>query len=255
MHLVRPSFLIAIAGLAAAATPAIAQQAPALPPVAGADYAQPKGDSPRDANWSQGSANDQGWHDAPAWGDGPPPPPAEHGPGPAWHDGPPPGAGGRPDFPPQPGEARMGYSREERAGWLDECTHRMGGEHAEHAEHDRDPHRGRMECEAYLERYEASYRGGGGYAQTWSYGGGYGGGYTPGAAPAGMMWVPIMMPAQNCCCAQKPKVRTIVTEEEVPQEVVTYERVPTKVVHTKYTKYTKTVPVKDIKQRPTKSTK
>ena len=249
MHHVRPSFLIAIAGLAVVAAPAMAQQAPALPPVAGADYASQSDEGgAQDAGWRDHDAGESGWHHAPAWGDGPPPPPAEPGPGPGWHDGPPPPMhpGMRPGFPPQPGEPRMGYNREERAGWLDECTRRMGGERAER---DRDANRARGECEAYLERYEASYRGGG-YGQNWYYGGGY-----AQPAPAGMMWVPIVMPAQNCCCRDKPKVRTIVTEEEVPQEVVTYVRVPTKVIRTKYTKYTKTVPVKNIKQRSTKSTK
>lgn len=70
------------------------------------------------------------------------------------------------------------------------------------------------------------------------------------------MWVPVMLPAQNCGC--KPRVRKIVTVEYVPQKpekIVTYEKVPTKVVRTKYvkTRIIKRRPVKQIKQ--IKSTK
>lgn len=237
MRLFRSSILTAVAGFALAARPALAHQAP-LPPVAGADYA--------------------------AHSEAPPPMP--------------PHSDMRPDMPPQPGQPRMGYSREERDGWLAECAHRLsdsgprdertrdewGREERmrdERARRDDDIGRARAQCESYLGRYEAS-QGGGSYAQyqTWSYGPGAAApvaapscgpaGCSYPAAPPGMMWVPVILSGgQNCCCQQKPKVRTIVTEEEVPEKVVTYET-PPKIVHTKYTR---TVPVKSVK--PIKSIK
>lgn len=135
-----------------------------------------------------------------------------------------------------------------------------------------DAGRVRDECEAYLDRYEAYYSRGyaggyyGGYGGAWQYGAGYARQAGPGcgscsypAAPMPMMWVPVMIQAQNCCC--KPKVRKIVTVEYVPQKpekIVTYEKVPTKVIRTKYvkTKIIKQRPVKQIKQiKQIKSTK
>lgn len=228
MRLFRSSILTAVAGLALAAGPALAHQAP-LPPAAGADYA--------------------------AHSEAPPPMPMH--------------PDMRPDMPPQPGQPRMGYSAEEREGWLGECTHRLsdGGPrdergrdergYDERARRDDDIGRARAQCESYLARYEASQSGA---SYTWSYGAGYAqpagapncgaAGCAYPAAPPGMMWVPVILSGgQNCCCQQKPKVRTIVTEEEVPERVVTY-RAPPKIVRTKYTK---TVPVQSIK--PIKSTK
>jgi hypothetical protein len=223
MRLVRSSILTAAAGLALAAGPALAHEAPPLPPVAGADYL--------------------------AHGDGPPPMPV-HG---EMH------RDMRPDMPPRPGEPRMGYGPEQRADWIDECTHRLGdsGAHDDRYHRDEALDRAHDQCVDYLSRYEASQGGGYSYAQ-------YGAGYAqaaivPGcaaagcaypAAPPGMMWVPVVLTGgQNCCCKPKPKVRTIVTEEEVPEKIVTYEA-PPKVVRTKYTK---TVPVKTTK--PIKSIK
>lgn len=144
----------------------------------------------------------------------------------------------------------MGYSPEQRDGWLDECAYRLGGEH----EHDG---RALHDCEAYLRDYEASYDGGH-YGARGAFGPGDARPVGPGCSSAcgypmaagPVMWVPVVLPAQNCCCRPKHHVRTIVTYETVPEKVVTYERVPAKVVRTKHTK---TVPVKTTK--PIKSIK
>ena len=146
------------------------------------------------------------------------------------------------------------------------------------------------QCEAYLERYEAggygnAYGGGYGYGGYGAYGGyygrasayganySYGYGYPGGAgcnsvcgypAPAmpapmavPMMWVPVMIQAQGCNCHTKPKVKvhTYVTEEVIPsktREIVTYEKVPEKVVQTKYVK-TYAAPVKTVSTKYVKT--
>jgi len=122
-----------------------------------------------------------------------------------------------------------------------------------------DAERVRAECENYLERYEATGSSAGYYGQA-QYG--YAGaGYTYAAAqgctsgcgsyppaPAGMMWVPVPSSGQGCCCQQKPKTRTIVTEEDVPEAI---EQAPPRVIRTKYTK----VEAVPAKPRPIKSIK
>lgn len=221
MRLFRSSILTTIAGLTLAASPALAHEAPPLPPAAGADY-------------------------------------ADHA------DGPPPGMHRdmRRDMPPQPGEQRMGYSPEQRHDWIMECTHRLGdgGPRGERGRRDEELDRAHDQCEDYLSRYEAS-QSGGYYAQSqnWSYAGaavqsavepGCVSGCAYPAAPPGMMWVPVILSGgQNCCCKPKPKMRTIVTEEEVPEKVVTYQA-PPKIVRTKYVKTVQvksTKPIKSIK--------
>jgi uncharacterized protein YcfJ len=123
-----------------------------------------------------------------------------------------------------------------------------------------DSARVREECESYLSRYEAGSGGGyyyGGQSQYAYTGAGYtyatAQGCTSGCgsypvAPAGMMWVPVPTSGQGCCCQQKPKTRTIVTEEEVPE---TIEQAPPRVIRTKYTK----VEAVPARPRPIKSIK
>lgn len=246
MRAFRPLSIAAISALGLAAGPALAQQAAALPPLAGAaaagaDYA---GASTQLAH--NDDHGDRHWNEGPGW-DGPPPPPASDDGPPRWH--------GRHDGDDGHGPGpRMGYSPEQRDGWLEECADRLGGEHG----HDG---RARHDCEVYLHDYEARYDGGhygGHYGGQWAYGPGDARPVGPGCssvcgypmAAGPVMWVPVVLPAQNCCCRPKHKVRTIVTYETVPEKVVTYERVPTKVVRTKYTK---TVPVRTTK--PIKSIK
>jgi hypothetical protein len=191
--------------------------------------------------------------------DGPPPPgPGARGRMPHMHPMPM-RPGMRPPLPPQPGQPmpQMGYTHQQREDWLNQCRHRLSDKGRD-ADHVRD------RCEAYLERYETGYGGGayGGGHYGGSFGAGYGYGYRypagagchsacsypamamPMAMP--MMWVPVMIPAQNRHCHPKVKVHTYVTEEVIPgktRKIVTYEKVPAKVVETKYIK-TKTVPAK-----------
>lgn len=133
------------------------------------------------------------------------------------------------------------------------------------------------QCEAYLERYEAggygNAYGGGYYGAASAYGANYSYGYgypaaagcnsvcgypampMPMAVP--MMWVPVMMPTQGCnyCTKPKVKVHTYVTEEVIPgktREIVTYEKVPEKVVQTKYVK-TYAAPVKTVSTKYVKT--